>query len=258
MKNPLSERVQVILIWWALITMVIFGACLWTLLHMVPPPSPQLPAAQIAEFYRQNSSQILVGAMITSWTSAFMVPLAVAISAQMWRLEKGVPVCSIAQIIGGATMSMFLVFPPIIWGVAAFAPDRAPEITAMLHQAGALVLVTTDQYYMFQLFAIIYFSWTHEQDELSPFPRWMGWLTLWAGLIYEVGPIGFMFKHGPFAWNGLFVFWFPFVTFGLWITVMSVMLLRSIGRQRAALSGSASATGRADPAVAIGTRPVTP
>jgi hypothetical protein len=249
MKVHLTERAQIILIWWSLIFLFIFGVGLWTLLGMVPPPSPNLPAAEIAEFYRQNASQIRLGAMITSWTSAFMVPLAVVISAQMLRLEKGIPVWSMCQLVGGVTMSMFLVFPPIIWGVAAFNPGRAPEITQMLHEMGSLVLVTTDQYYMFQLFAIIFFCWTHPQDALSPFPRWLGWLTLWAGIIYEVGPIGFMFKRGPFAWDGLFVFWFPFVTFGIWLTVMAVVLLLAIKRQRAALGGSAVPAYRHDSAI---------
>jgi len=239
MKVHLTERAQIILIWWALITMIIFGFSLWAIMHMVPPPSPKLPAAVIAQFYRDNAVQIRAGAMITSWTSAFMVPLALVISAQMLRIDKGIPLMAMAQVIGGATMSMFLVFPPMIYGIAAFTPERAPEITAMLHEMGSLVLVTTDQYYMFQLFAIIYFSFTRSHDELSPFPRWLGWLTLWAGVIYEVGPIGFMFKHGPFAWDGLIVFWLPFVTFGLWITVVSVTLLRKIKLQQAALAGAA-------------------
>jgi len=235
MKMHLTERAQIILIWWSYITMVIFGIALWAIMHMVPPPSPDLPAAAIAEFYRQNAVSIRVGAMITSWTSAFMVPLALVISTQMLRVDKGIPLMAMAQVIGGATMSMFLVFPPMIYGIAAFTPDRAPEITAMLHEMGSLVLVTTDQYYMFQLFAIIYFSFTRPQDELSPFPRWLGWLTLWAGIIYEVGPIGFMFKRGPFAWDGLIVFWLPFLTFGIWVTVMSFTLLRKIKLQRGAL-----------------------
>lgn len=238
MKLHLTERAQVILIWWAWIFMIIFGVSLWTMMGMVPPASPQLPALEIAQYYKENAAQIRLGAMITSWTSAFMVPLAVVISAQMLRLEKGIPVWSMCQLVGGVTMSMFLVFPPIIWGIAAFNPDRAPEITQTLHEMGSLVLVTTDQYYMFQLFAIIYFSWVHPQDALSPFPRWFGWLTLWAGIFYEVGPIGFMFKHGPFAWDGLFVFWFPFVIFGTWITIASALLLRAIKRQRAAAGGA--------------------
>jgi hypothetical protein len=234
MKIHLNERAQVILVWWSLVTMIIFGAALWVIMKMVPPPSPTLPAAAIAEFYRQNAVQIRVGAMITSWTSAFMVPLALVLSAQMLRVDKGVPLMAMAQVIGGAMMSMFLVFPPMIYGIAAFSPDRPPEITAMLHEMGSLVLVTTDQYYMFQLFAIIYVCFTRPQDELSPFPRWLGWLTLWAGIIYEVGPIGFMFKRGAFAWDGLIVFWLPFVTFGTWITVVSVTLFQKIKLQRAA------------------------
>jgi hypothetical protein len=234
-KVHLNERAQVILIWWALITLVMFGVALWVLMSMVPPPSPKLPAAVIAAFYQQNAAHIRVGAMIASWTSAFMVPLALVISAQMLRIDKGIPLMAMTQVIGGATMSMFLVFPPIIYGIAAFSPDRPAEITAMLHEMGSLVLVTTDQYYMFQLFAIIYFCFTRPQDELSPFPRWLGWFTVWAGIIYEVGPIGFMFKHGPFAWDGLIVFWLPFVTFGTWITVVAVLLLKKIKLQRAAL-----------------------
>jgi hypothetical protein len=234
MNTQLSLRAQVILIWWALITLVIFGVALWTMLMMVPPPSAKLSAAEIAAFYRENATQIRIGAMVTSWTSAFMVPLAIVISAQMRRLERDSHVCSMAQLIGGATMSMFLVFPPIIWGVAAFSPDRPAEITAMLHEMGSLVLVTTDQYYMFQLFGIIYFCLTQPHDALSPFPRWLGWLTVWAGIIYEVGPLGFMFKTGPFAWDGLVVFWLPFVTFGIWLTTMSVTLLGAIKRQQLA------------------------
>lgn len=233
-KSVLNERVQVVLVWWALISMTIFGASLWVLMQMVTPPSPRLPVAEIAAFYRDNASSIRWGAMITSWTSAFMVPLAIVLAAQMWRFGKGSPVLPFAQLIGGATMSMFLVFPPIIWGIAAFTVDRMPEITATLHEAGALVLVTTDQYYMFQLFAIIVFCFTQPHDPLSPFPRWMGWLSLWAFLIFEVGPLGFMFKSGPFAWDGLIVFWLPFVTFGLWISVMSFLLLGKLKLQKAA------------------------
>jgi hypothetical protein len=221
-----------------MISLILFGVSLWAIMQMVPPPSPRLPASAIADFYRHNALQIRIGAMITSWTSAFMVPLALVISAQMQRVDQGVPLLATAQVIGGAMMSMFLVFPPIIYGIAAFTADRAPEITSMLHEMGSLVLVTTDQYYMFQLFAIIYFCLTRPQDKLSPFPRWLGWFTLWAGIIYEVGPIGFMFKRGPFAWDGVIVFWMPFVTFGIWVTTMSMLLLQKIKLQRLASSSA--------------------
>ncbi len=46
-------------------------------------------------------------------------------------------------------MSIPLVLPPIYWGVAAFTPTRAPEITAIMHELAMLTFVTTDQYYIF-------------------------------------------------------------------------------------------------------------
>ena len=110
MRIHVAERAQIFLVWWAWITMAIFGYSLWVLMGMVPPPSATLPAAEIAEFYRQNAFQIKLGAMLASWTSAFMVPLAVVISIQMRRLEQGTPVFSTLQLVGGITMSMFLVF----------------------------------------------------------------------------------------------------------------------------------------------------
>jgi hypothetical protein len=38
------------------------------------------------------------------------------------------------------------------------------------------------------------------------------------------------FKQGPFAWNGLFVFWLPFGVFFSWIVIMTALLLKAIDR----------------------------
>lgn len=42
--------------------------------------------------------------------------------------------------------AMFLVLPPLLWGVAAFNPGRAPDVTALMHEFANLMLVTTDHY----------------------------------------------------------------------------------------------------------------
>lgn len=230
----MSERGQTIMIWWALIFMFIYGFCLWGLLGMMPPPPASLGADEIAAFYTQNGLRIRLGAVVTSWTSAFMVPFSVAVAVQLSRLEKGVPVWSILQFAGGILMSIFLVLPPLFWGIAAFSPSRAPEVTALMHEIGMLTLVTTDQFFIFQMVAIAYISLTQKVDAKSPFPRWIGYFTIWAALMFEVGAVAFVPKTGPFSWNGLFVFWCPLVIFGTWVTVMSVFLLKAIKRQRLA------------------------
>lgn len=228
----MSERAQKIMLWWALIFMVIYGFTLGLLMKMVPPPPATLTPIEIASFYATNGLSIKLGAAIASWTSGFTVPLSVVIAVQMARLEKGVPIWSILQFAGGILMGLFLVLPPLFWGVAAFTPDRMPEVTALMHQLGMLTLTTTDQFYIFQMVAIGYVSLTQKVDPKSPFPRWLGYFTIWAALIFEVGALSFLFKLGPFSWNGLFVFWFPFVIFGIWVVVMSISMLQAIKRQQ--------------------------
>ena len=52
-------------------------------------------------------------------------------------------------------------------------------------------------------------------------------------MVVSAGAIAFLPQSGPFAWNGLLVFWSPFVLFGLWIAVTCYLLLGAIKLQRA-------------------------
>jgi hypothetical protein len=229
----MSERSQRILVWWAVIFAVIYGIALWVLLDMVPPPTAKLSATQIAHWYAIRHTKIRLGAMVASWTSAFMVPLAIVVAAQIERQERGRKVWTWMTITGGSLMSIFLVLPPLFWGVAAFTPHRAPQVTALMHELGMLTLVTTDQYYVFMWVAIVVISLIPATARHSPFPRWFGYFTAWTAIMFEAGAFAFLPRTGPFAWNGLLVFWVPLILFGVWIAVMSRLLLVSIKRQRA-------------------------
>jgi hypothetical protein len=229
----MTERSQAIMIWWGLIFMGIYWFAFWGLLNMMPPPRATLNADEVAAFYTVNGFGIRLGAMVASYTSAFMVPISVVIAIQMARLEKGVPAWSILAFAGGIMMSIFLVLPPLFWGVAAFTPSRAHEATALMHDLGTLTMVTTDQFYIFQMIAMAYISLTQEIDENSPFPRWLGYFTIWAALMFELGAIAFIPKTGPFAWNGLFVFWCPLVIFGAWVAIVCISILKALKRQAA-------------------------
>ena len=228
----MTERGQAAMVWWALATMVIFGLSMWLLMGMVPPPHADLSSAQVAAFYQAGDLKIRFGAAICSWVSAFAVPLSVVITVQMMRIDNGQPFWPLMQLVGGILMSIFLVLPPLFWGVAAFNAHRSPDATALMHELGMLTLTTTDQFYIFQNIAIAVFCFTKPAEPLSPFTRRLGYFTVWAAIMFEVGALAFLFKTGPFAWNGLFVFWFPFVIYGTWISVTSYALLGAIKRQR--------------------------
>ena len=243
-----SIRSQRFMIWWAVGFAAIYGIVLVFLFNMVPPPTPKLSAVQVAHWYAVRHTKIRLGAVIAGWASAFMVPLFVVIGAQMARQEGGQKPWTILTICGGALMSIFLVLPPLFWGVAAFTPARDVQITATMHELGMLTLVTTDQFFIFAWVAVAVICFLPTSVTNSPFPRWFGYLTAWIAFMFEAGAIAFFPRTGPFAWNGLLVFWSPLTLFGVWIAVACYLLLGALRRQQNELE---AAVLTADPEVAL-------
>jgi hypothetical protein len=244
----MSERSQKVLVWWAIIFAVIYGVALGLLLNMIPPPSAKLDALQVAHWYAVRHTKIRIGAVIASWASAFMVPLSIVVAAQMARQERGTKVWSACVYMGGGLMSIFLVLPPLFWGVAAFSPHRAPQVTDIMHQLGMLTLTTTDQYYVFMWVAVSVICFLPAGVKHSPFPRWFGYFNAWTAIMFEAGAFAFLPKTGPFAWNGLLVYWTPLTLFGLWIAVMSYLLLTNLNKQKVESDAMLAAPPRAAPA----------
>lgn len=232
----MSEKSQIWVVWWGLAFTVIFALAWVFLLGMTPPPSPTLGVDAVAQFYQDNATKIKLGAVVCSWVSASMVPITAVLAAQVYRLEikDGPPIWAMLTAVGGGLMSMFLVFPPILWGVAAFTPERAPETTYLLNQIANLTLTTTDQFYIFFQVAVSVVAFRYSNDPLTAFPRWYAYFNLWVALLFEVGAFAFLTKTGPFAWDGLLVFWMPFVLFFTWIPVTCFILIKALKRQLAA------------------------
>lgn len=100
----------------------------------------------------------------------------------------------------------------------------------MFSDLSFLALVTTTPYYIFQVVPIAYVCLSTKSDSLF-FPRWFGYFSIWSFMITEVGPLGFLTKSGPFAWNGLIVFWLPVVIFTSWFFALCYVLLTALARE---------------------------
>jgi hypothetical protein len=230
-KIKLTNRAQAILIYWSWTFATIYFLAFYFLIKLFPFPSATLPSPDVAHFYQQNSLSIRIGAAICAWTGAFSIPFTITVSVQMARLEKGFPIWSIVQLCGGVMLSIFAVLPPMFWGVAAFSPGRIADVTAALHEFGNLSVLATDQYFIFQNIGVAVMCLTRTDIAHSPFPRWLGYLSIFSTFSIEVGVAAFLFKTGPFAWNGLFVFWIPIVLFGVWYTALSNLIIFRLKKQ---------------------------
>jgi hypothetical protein len=235
-RSQFSERSQRAILWWGIGLAVVFTLALIFLLQQVPTKNPSWSAEQVAAWYAENQGKITWGAVICGWTGAFMMPILAVLAVQMARVEGGWKVWSVLSLVSGALMSLFLALPPLFWGVAAYtAPRKDPEVTALMHELGTLTLTTTDQYYIFMWVGVTVIALRPATQLVknNPFPRWWGYLSLWITIMFEAGAVAFVPRSGPFAWNGLLVFWSPLTLFGVWISIQSWLVFRSLRAQAA-------------------------
>lgn len=227
----MSERSQIALVWVTLVFTTVYGVALIFMFDMFPPPNATLGAAEIARFYAERAPEIKIGAILASWTGGTIFPLFFVVGVQIRRMEGKTAVWGPLAMVSAGLMSIFLVVPPILWGAAAFSPDRPAEITKAIHELSVLCLVCTDQYFVFGWIALSVACLLPKKVAHTPFPRWFGYLNIWLTIMLEAGAFGFYFKSGPFSWNGLFPFWMPFVLFGAWIPVMSYLVIKACKAQ---------------------------
>lgn len=230
----MDAKNQKTLIWVGAILALIYTAGYAGLMGFFPPPSPTLDAAQVAELYAKNNVQFRLGVMCCILAGGFYVPWVIVFSIQMARHEKGVPIWSILQGSAGTLQAGLFFAAPICWAAAAFSPGRDPAITLLMHELAFMTFVPTLCVFPLQLVPIAIICLSKKDDDyLSGFPRWLGYLTLFLTLCGEAGVAAVVFKTGPFAWNGLLAFYLPLALFGVWLSALIFTLLRAINHQAA-------------------------
>ena len=236
MNEQASLRWQSICAWFGpafLLTFVFFWGWVG---HNLPPAGPGLSAVEIAAHYAQNSVSIRIGFVASVVLMTFYMPWSAVVSARLSRIERGLPVLSFLQLIGGALTVMVVSMSATFWIAAAFRPERNPEITQMLHDMGWL---TIDQLYACTTFQMVAAAVVGLYDKSARplFPKWVCWYAIWAGFSFlPASMTGFM-KSGPFAWNGVLSYYLPYFAWLSWFALFSYFLLRDISRE----SGSDSA-----------------
>jgi len=208
---------------------MVFGwiASFVVLARFIPPPSPGKTPEQLVEMYSEHTGGIRLGLMLTMFASALLVPFAAVIWAQMKRIEGPRSVLAQTQLISGGLLALEFILPLMIWQTAAYRPEIDPTLIRMLNDLGWIMFVGVISSAVVE-FACIGVVILADERDTGVFPRWAGYFNLWVALL--VAPAGLVpfFKHGPFAWNGLFSFFLPMVVFAAWVVVMVVVLRRAI------------------------------
>lgn len=228
--NSLQQR---LCLWCAPIFLVLVGAGFAGFAGFLPPPSPGLTADALARLYGDHAVRIKAGMLFCLTASGFVVPFAAVLAQQMRRMPGCDAALASTQLVAGAATSLLVGLPSLILACAAYRPERSPELTQLLNDLGWFTFIFPFPLVMIQALAVgLAILLSARPDEV--FPRWAGYLNLWFAFLAIPGGIGMFFKSGPFAWNGVFVFWIPLSAFFLWYAMNFVLLRRAIASESTA------------------------
>jgi hypothetical protein len=195
----------------------------------IPPPSPSLTADQIAAFYASHATMIRLGMIVSLFGITGFVAQVCVISTQMRAMRTGSRLPADLQLGAGVIGVLTLMFPNMLFAIAAFRPERDPAITQMLNDTGWLLVIPAFPTFLAQFGAIAIGTLMDKRPD-PVFPRWAGYANIWLALLLIPGAFAYIFKHGPFAWNGILSFWIAAGAFFVWLQMMTPLLLKSIAR----------------------------
>ncbi|MFA6576825.1 MAG: hypothetical protein WCS84_15495, partial [Nocardioides sp.] len=158
-----------------------------------------------------------------------VLPLVATIAIQMRRMEGRAPVLTVVQVVSGAVTGVLLTMPLLVMAVAGFRPDRTPELTVTLNDLAWLLFLTPIAPFMVQNVAI---GIAVLRDPRQVFPRWVGYANLWIAVLFVPDVLAYFFFDGPFAWDGLFVFWLALAAYAAWLVIMPIAVRRALREQQ--------------------------
>ncbi|OBK70258.1 hypothetical protein [Mycobacterium sp. 1274761.0] len=199
----------------------------------LPPMSPDMTADQVASFYANNRGMIWFSMITFNICGIMLLPLFMVIVVQMKRMATQSHVfayCYLTAAVSGATL---FALADIFFLVAAFRPDRNPELVMLLNDMAWIIFIAP----VGALVAmnLLLAAAIHFDNGPSPvFPRWVGYYAAATALAMAPAVCAAVVTSGPLAWNGAVSFWLRNGSFALYVLVMFFVLRNVLHRQAVA------------------------
>ncbi|MEE6164466.1 MULTISPECIES: hypothetical protein [unclassified Mycolicibacterium] len=197
-----------------------------------PPMSPNLSAEQVAEFYRHNGAMIRFSMITVNLCAIMLIPFFMVVVVQMKRMATPSHVLAYCYLAAAANGATLLAIADIFWLVAAFRPERNPQLTQLLNDLAWLIFVAPVGMVVVANLCLALAVWLDARTQ-PVFPRWVAPFSLMTAAAMAPAACAVVFRTGPLAWDGAISFWLRNTAFVLYIAVMFVVLRSAIARQAA-------------------------
>ncbi len=203
----------------------------WAILGQnLPPYSPALSAQAFADQIIAHAAQIRIGMIFQMPFSTLYFVWGVGISKVMERVERDNDVLSTIQLWGAGFTTVVFVVPCAMWLAIAYRPEvMDPRTLQILYDFAWFFF---DMAYMLTTMqtVVIGVCFLSDRRPQPLVPAWVAWLTMWAGISFVLETMMPLVKSGPFARSGLINYWIEFSLFFLMMLVLSIFILKAIGR----------------------------
>jgi len=225
--DRLGRRNQLICAWAGVVAaaLLILGWCV--IAGFLPPPSPNLKAAEIADYWRNRPQLKILGMVIGTWGGVCYAPFSIAITMQMLRMGEHNRVLAYSQAAVGTFATTFVTVPLVALMAVGFRPERPIELTQLMNDFAFILALTTVMGFSVQNITIG-LAVLQDRSSNPVFPRWVAYFNFWLALVFVPAALIPFFKTGPFAWNGVLSFWLPVGLFVVWLFVMWSVLTKAI------------------------------
>lgn len=225
----LNRRTQQIWLWGGIFSIVAFTIGWVGFAQFLPPLSPSADAADIASEFADRRNPIRIGALIMIVGTMGWVPFAAAVAAQAGKARGSRPVDAWIQVGAAVVGAAVIIIAMMFWVLAAFRPERDPELTQTLSDAGFMFSIMPFAIFVLWNLGLAMAILNDTRPEPA-YPRWAAYFSVWCAVLYLPGGALAFFHEGVFALNGLLAFYLPALVFFIWILVMTKLANDAIKR----------------------------
>ncbi len=173
-------------------------------------------------------------AILCNLIAGSLIPLFAVTAVQISRVATSSVVLTYAYIICVGVGTTAFILADYCWGMAAFRPDRDPELISLLNDMAWFFFIAPVGTIIVQNLCFALSVYLDERpDPVFP-PRWAAHFNVaTVALLAPSAFFSILVKTGPpLAWNGPLSFTLRLLTFfAAYIVVMFVVLLRAVNHQ---------------------------
>jgi hypothetical protein len=226
---------------WSAIVYILMILLGWGLVAgFVPPLKPSASAAETAAVFAGHTIRIRIGMVIVMFSALSYIPFGAVLTRYVRKVEGGAGVLTFTVLLGGVGNMVLSFLPGMIWLIAAFRPNRDPEVLQLANDAGWLFFVGGVSMIMALPLGLALAAFYDRSPE-PIFPRWFGYLNVWIFLVIMPDQLLFFFQSGPFAYNGIFGLWIPVTAFAVFFIAGFIVLRRAVLREHEEMSRASAA-----------------